>query len=108
MKEVVDAKQTQKALRILKEIADNKTPETFSANFASKVSETFRKQLGENLKQMKSFAYFGNEKIGENHFMLDPAAAEFFRYKMTLANKTVYYHFRMNKDGKIGWIIFED
>jgi D-alanyl-D-alanine carboxypeptidase len=108
LKEVVDTKQTEKSLQILKDIANNKTPEILSANFASKVSETFRKQLGENLKQMKSFAYIGNEKIGENHFMLDPNAAEFFRYKMTLANKTVYYHFRMNKDGKIGWIIFEE
>ncbi|MEK7723454.1 MAG: hypothetical protein AAB336_03830, partial [Acidobacteriota bacterium] len=79
-----------------------------SANYAAKVSETFRKQLADNLKQMKSFAYLGNEKIGENHFMLDPLATEFFRYKMTLAKREVYYHFRMNKDGKIGWIIFED
>ncbi|MFN0140489.1 MAG: serine hydrolase domain-containing protein [Pyrinomonadaceae bacterium] len=108
LKEVIDVNQTQTNLQILKAIADRKNPESLSANFASRMPETFRKQLGENLKQMKAFAYIGNEKIGENHFMLDAAAAEFFRYKMTLANKTVYYHFRMNKDGKIGWIIFEE
>ncbi len=108
LKEISDTKQTEKALQILKDIAENKTPETLSANFAAKVSETFRKQLAENLKQMKSFAYLGNEKIGEDHFMLDATAAEFFRYKMTLTTKTVYYHFRMNKEGKIGWIVFED
>ncbi len=108
LKEVSDTKRTQVDLQILKDIADSKTPETLSANFAAKVSAAFRKQLAENLKLMKSFAYLGNEKIGKDHFMLDGAATEFFRYKMTLAGKAVYYHFRMNKDGKIGWIIFED
>ncbi len=108
MKEVIDANQTQTNLQILKDISESKTSEIMSANFAANVSGTFRKQLAENLKQMKSFAFLGNEKIGENHFMLAPNASEFFRYKMTLANKTVYYHFRMNKDGKIGWIVFED
>ncbi|MGB7201424.1 MAG: serine hydrolase domain-containing protein [Pyrinomonadaceae bacterium] len=108
LKEVVDVNKTKNALEILKEIADGKVPESLSASFASRMPDAFRKQLGENLKQMKSFAYIGNEKIGENHFMLEVAAAEFFRYKMKLVNKTVYYHFRMNKDGKIGWIIFEE
>lgn len=108
MKEVVDANRTEKSLKILRDIADNKTPEILSANYASKVSEAFRKQLAENLKLMRSFAYLGRETIGGDHFMLDPTAAEFLRYKMTLANKTVYYHFRMNKEGKIGWIVFED
>lgn len=108
MKEVVDENQRQKTLQILKEIADNKTPETLSANYASKISESFRQQTAENLKLMKSFAYLGYEKITDDHFVPDPNAAELFHYKMTLANKTVYYHFRINKDGKIGWIIFED
>lgn len=108
LKVVVDVNKTQNALQILKDLADGKSPESLSANFASRMPEAFRKQLGENLKQMKAFAYIGNEKIGENHFMLDAAASEFFRYKMTLANKTVYYHFRMNGDGKIRWIIFEE
>lgn len=108
MKEVIDAEQTQRSLQILRDIADNKTPATLSANFASKVSEAFRKQLAENLKSMKSFAYLGTEKIGSDHFMLDVTASEFVRFKMTLAKKDVFYHFRMNKEGKIGWIVFED
>ena len=108
MKDIANAGLTQTYFQILKDIADNKTPEVLSANFAAKVPDAFRKQLAENLKQMKSFAYLGNEKIGENHFMLDAAASEFQRYKMTLTDKTVYYHFRMNKDGKVGWIIFEE
>jgi len=108
LKEISDTKQTEKSLQILKDIAAGKNPEIMSANFASKVSEAFRKQLAENLKQMKSFAYLGSEKITADHFVLDPAAFEFSRYKMRLADRDVYYHFRMNKDGKIGWIIFED
>ncbi len=110
LKETPDAipNQTQTYLQILKDIADKKNPEILSANYAAKVSETFRQQLAENIKQMKSFAYLGNEKITADHFVLDPNASEFSRYKMTLADKTVYYHFRMNKDGKVGWIIFEE
>lgn len=108
MKEVNDAAKTSQAMTVLKDLAANRSPEILSSNFASKVSDAFRKQLVENLKQMKSFAYLGNEKIGINHFMLDASAAEFDRYRMTLAHKTVYYYFRMNKDGKIGWIIFEE
>lgn len=110
LKETADAvpNQTQNSLQILKDIAAGKNPEMMSANFAAKVSEGFRKTLGENLKRMKSFAYLGSEKITADHFVLDPAASEFYRYKMTLPDKTVYYNFRMNKDGKIGWIIPED
>jgi len=110
LKEMPDAvpNQTQAHLQTLKDIADNKTPEILSANYASRLPETFRQQLGENLKQLKSFTYLGQEKITTDHFMLDPTAAEIFHYKMTLASKTVYYHFRLNKAGKIGWIVFED
>ena len=100
--------QTQKALQILRDIADGKTHSEMSANFAAKVSDAFRKQLAENLKQMRSFVYLGREKITTDHFMLDATAAEFVRYRMTLAGKNVYYYFRMNKEDKIGWIIYED
>ncbi|MBK7391755.1 MAG: beta-lactamase family protein [Chloracidobacterium sp.] len=108
IKEVIDSDQTAKALQILRDIADNKSPKEMSANFAAKVSDAFRKQLGENLKQMRSFAYLGREKITTDHFMLDATAAEFVRYRMTVAGKNVYYYFRMNKEGKIGWIVFEE
>lgn len=108
MKEVIDVKQRETALQILKELADGKTPETLSANYAKNISETFRKQLGENLKQMKSFAYLGSEKVTTDHFIPDPTAAEIFHYKMTLAGKTVFYHLRTNKEGKVGWIMYED
>ncbi len=110
MKNVPDARpnQKQKDLQILRDIADGKSPQEMSANFAARVSEVFRKQLGDNLKQMKSFSYLGSEKITTDHFMLDATADEFVRYRMTLAGKSVYYYFRMNKEGKIGWIVFEE
>ena len=100
--------QTPKALQILRDIADNKSPNEMSANFAAKVSDAFRKQLSENIKQMKAFEYIGREKITTDHFMLDVTADEFIRYRMTLTYKKVYYYFRMNKEGKIGWIVFEE
>lgn len=108
MKEVIDSDQTARALQILRDIANGKSPNEMSANFAAKVSDAFRKQLTDNLKQMRSFAYLGREKITTDHFMLDATAAEFVRYRMTLAGKNVYYYFRMNKEGKIGWIVFEE
>ena len=79
-----------------------------SAIFAAKVRDAFRTQLGENLKQMRPFVYLGREKISADHFMLDATADEFIRYRMTLAGKKVYYYFRMNKEGKTGWIVVEE
>ncbi len=110
MKEMPDAtpNQTQNHLQLLKDIADNKNSEMLAANYASRIPATFRQQLAENLNQMKTFAYLGKEKITPDHFILDPTLAEIFHYKMMLANKTVYYHLRITKEGKIGWIVFED
>lgn len=108
LKDIVDTARTEQSLQILRAIAANKNPDTLSANFAAKMSEPFRRQLAENLKQMKTFAYLGDERIGKDHFQLDPDAAEFVRYRMATEKKRVCYHFRINNDGKIGWIIFED
>ncbi len=110
MKQLPDAtpNKTQKALQILRDIADGKAHPEMSANFAAKVSDAFRKQLADNLKEMRSFAYLGTEKITTDHFMLDATATEFVRYRMSVAGKNVYYYFRMNKEDKIGWIMYED
>jgi CubicO group peptidase (beta-lactamase class C family) len=108
LKEINDKERTEKTLQTLKDIAENKSSEMLSANYASRVPQTFRQQLADNLKQIKTFAFLGQEKITADHFVLDPTLTEVFHYKMTLAKKTVYYHFRMNKEGKIGWIVFED
>lgn len=110
MKESPELKpgQTKDHLQILKEISENKTPPVLSANYAAKVPEAFRKQLKENLTHLRSFTFLGHEHITPDHFMLDPTAAEFYRYEMTLPNKTVYYYFRFDKEGKIGWISSEE
>lgn len=110
MKESPDSTpgQTKNALHILTEIAAGRSTAEMSANYAAKVPDAFRKQLGENLKQMKSFVYLGREKVTTDHFMLDATADEFIRYRMTLPGKNVYYYFRMNKEGKIGWIQVEE
>ena len=100
--------QTKNALNVLNEIAAGRSTAEMSANYAAKVPDAFRKQLAENLKQMDSFVYLGREKITADHFMLDATADEFIRYRMTVAGKKVYYYFRMNKEGKIGWIQFEE
>jgi D-alanyl-D-alanine carboxypeptidase len=107
LKEITDS-QTPTNLQILRDIAANKNSEMLSANYASRVPTTFRRQLGENLKQMRAFTFLGKEKITPDYFVLDPTLTEIFYYKMTLANRTVYYHFRFNKDGKVGWIVYEE
>lgn len=100
--------QSNNFLQLLKDIADNKKSERLTASYAPRISDVFRKQTGENLQKMKSFAYLGKEKITPEHFVLDPTLTEMFYYKMSLADKTVYYHFRVNKDGKVGFIIAEE
>ncbi len=100
--------QTHQALQVLRDIADGKSSQEMSSNFAAKVSDAFRKQLAANLAQMRSFVYLGREKITTDHFMLDATADEFIRYRMTLEGKKVYYYFRMNKEEKIGWIVVEE
>ena len=100
--------QINNFLQILKDIADNKNPEILSDSYVSRISDAFRQRTTENLKQLKSFTYLGKEKITPDHFILDPTLTEVFYCKMTLAHKTVYYHFRMNKEGKIVWIMYED
>ena len=50
----------------------------------------------------------GKEKITAEHFVLDPTLTEVFYYKMTVPDKIFYYHFRVGKDGKIGFIVTEE
>lgn len=100
--------QTRDHLQILEAIAAHKDSDALSANYSAKISEPFRQQLAENLKQMKSFVYLGSEPVTADHFILDPTLVDIQHYKMTLSNRTVYYHFRIDKNQKIGWIVFED
>lgn len=100
--------QTREHLQILKDISAGKTPAILSDKYASKISETFRTQVRENLKLSSSFVYLGGEKITANHFMLDPTADEILHYKMALPKKTVYYHFRFDKEHRLAWVSFEE
>ncbi len=110
MKETPDLTrgQTAKHLEILKAISNRSKPAELSENYASKVTESFRSQLRDNLAFMQKFAFLGKEAFSPDHFMLDPTAAEVFHYKMTLPKRTVYYHFRFDKQSKISWISFEE
>lgn len=100
--------QTENFLQLLKDIAANKKTDQLTDSYTARISDTFRQQTGENLQKMKSFVYLGKENFTPEHFVLDPTLNEVFYYKMTLADKTVYYHFRVTKDGKTGFIIAED
>lgn len=110
MKDAADItpNQTAEHLQILKEIAAAKTPETLAASYAPKIADAFRKQLTANLAAMQSFKFLGKETITPDHFMLDGNAAAFFRYRMTMPDRTVFYYFRIDKQGKIGWISTEE
>ncbi len=67
-----------------------------------------QKGISENISHMQSFKFLGSEKIVADHFMLDPTVTEIQHFKLTMANQDVYYHFRLNADGKIRLILSED
>lgn len=110
MKESADLtpNQTSSYLQALKDISEKRTSNVVSTSYSAKISDDFRKQVSEDLRQMKSFAFLGAEQITRDHFVLDPTLTEIYHYKMTLPGKTVYYHFRLDKEQKIGWIVRED
>ena len=99
---------TKLHLRALMDIAESKPSDQISASYAAKISDTFRKQTAANLQQIVKFSFLGREKITNDSFVLDPTLSEVYHYKMQLQKSSVYYHFRMDKDGKIGWIVFEE
>ena len=110
MKPTPDAtpNQTQVHLQVLKDIANGKHNDLCSPIYAAKITDVFRQQLRQDLGESKSFVFLGKEKITRDHFMLDTTADEIFHYKMVLAKRTLYFHFRFNTEQKIGWISFEE
>ena len=100
--------QTADHLQVLKGISEGAKPAELSATCAAKLSDTLRQQLRENLGQLQKFVFLGKEQITPQHFMLDATAAEVFHYKMQLPKRTIYYHIRFDKQGKISWISFEE
>ncbi len=57
---------------------------------------------------MKSFSFLAAENIGEDHFILDPTLLKFAHYKLITGNRTFYYTFRLDKDGKVGFIVVNE
>lgn len=100
--------QTNDFLQLLRDITENKISPMMTTAYPAKINENFRNQTTENLKQMKSFLYLGKEKFSSEHFVLDPTLTEIFYYKMILPDKNIYYHFRVDKDGKVGFIVMEN
>ena len=99
---------TQKLLQLLRDIAANRNNDLLTASYAARINADFREQLAQNLKTQTAFTYLGQEPIGPAHFVLDASLAEVLYYKMATASRTVYYHFRFNREGKVGFIITED
>ncbi len=91
---------------LLQNIADNKPSDLMAATYPAKISADFRKNLAENLKSgVRSFAYLGQDQVNENHFVLDPTLVKFVHYKLTTGSRTVFYTFRLDKYGKVGFIV---
>jgi CubicO group peptidase (beta-lactamase class C family) len=91
--------------QLLQDIADSKPSDMLAATYANRINIAFRSQIGANLKGSKSFAYLGEETIGENHFILDPTLIKAVYFKLTTGERTVYYTFRVNGEGKVGFIV---
>ncbi|MBS1793023.1 MAG: beta-lactamase family protein [Acidobacteria bacterium] len=100
--------QTDGFLQLLKDIAGGKNSALLTASYAARISDDFRRRTNENLDRMKSFVYLGREKITPDHFVLDPTLTDVFYYRMTLADRDFYYHFRVDKNSRVGFIVTED
>lgn len=95
-------------LLTLKKIAANERAELLAESYVPKITQEFRDKTAKNLSMLTSFLYLGKESIGQNHFVMDSALNEVHYFKMTMGNRSQYYHFRCYSDGKVGWIVVED
>jgi CubicO group peptidase (beta-lactamase class C family) len=100
-----DPKFTAGLRPLLQDIGDSKPSDMLTASYAPRISADFRKQTAENLKGLKSFSYLAAEAIGEDHFVLDPTLIRAIHYKLVTGDRTVYYTFRLDKYGKVGFIV---
>lgn len=105
LKEQPDTKVSATFSKLLRDIADGTNSDMLTSSYAGRISADFRKGLAENLKSLKTFSYLGEETIGEDHFILDPTLVKAVHYKLVSGGKTVYYTFRVDKDGKVGFIV---
>jgi D-alanyl-D-alanine carboxypeptidase len=105
LKERPDPGFNAKFSKVLHDIAAGTSSDMLTASFAGRISADFRAQMAANLKSLKTFSYLGEETIGEDHFVLDPALVKAVHYKLASGSKTVYYTFRLDKDGRVGFIV---
>lgn len=110
LKETADPnpQNTQKLLQFLRDIAAGKDSEMLAASFRPKVPASLREQTANNLKAFKSFSFLGKEKLGAEHFLLDSNIIEAVFYKMVTSNRNVYYTFRLDKNGKVAFILTDE
>lgn len=100
-----DPKFTDQLRQLLQDIGAGKPSDMLTASYAARISADFRKQTTANLQNAKSFSFLAAENIGEDHFILDPALVKFVHYKLITGDRTLYYTFRLDKDGKVGFIV---
>jgi D-alanyl-D-alanine carboxypeptidase len=95
-------------VKLLHDIAGNAPSDMLAPAYAARITEDFRKQLASNFKSLKTFSYLGEEAIGEDHFILDPTLVKAVHYKLADGSRSIYYSFRLNKDGKVGFIVVNE
>jgi len=100
-----DPKFTASLRQLLQDIGDSKPSDMLTASYAPRISADFRKQITANLPDVKSFSFLSAEAIGEDHFVLDPTLVKAVHYKLVSGDRTVYYTFRLDKYGKVGFIV---
>jgi CubicO group peptidase (beta-lactamase class C family) len=100
-----DPKFTSGLRQLLQDIGDGKPSDMLTASYAARISADFRKQTTANLQNAKSFSFLAAETISEDHFILDPTLVKFVHYKLATGDRIVYYSFRLDKNGKIGFIV---
>lgn len=103
-----DSELTAPLLSVLHDIAANRPSGLLTTGYAARIQEPFRRRVEADLKNMKSFRFLATEKIGQEHFVLDPALTTMHYFRLTTSAGPVFYHFRMDKNGKVGFIIAEN
>jgi D-alanyl-D-alanine carboxypeptidase len=104
----VGSKIAEAHLSLLQEIAEHKTSEMLATQYAPKITKEFREKTAKNISTLKRFVYLGKESIGGHHFVLDNGWTEASYFKMTTADRILYYHFRCYDGGKVGLVFAED
>jgi CubicO group peptidase (beta-lactamase class C family) len=110
LKEIPNAKRsdTSEFLQLLRDLSAGKGTEKLTSSYSSRINQSFRSEIATNLKTLKSFSYLGKEPFDAEHFVLDPTLVELVFYKLVSEHRTVYYTFRLDKEGKVGGILVDE